>query len=648
MSTYIHLDKSQLINLEYTLFRELLRTNRAGAYSSSTIIGCNTRKYHGLLVIPLKEFDYKRFVLLSSLDISVVQHERVFNLGIHNYNENHYDPKGHKYIRDFTMDPTPRLVYRVGGVVLSVERLLVENANQVLVKITLEDAHSPTTIRLKPFLAFRQADVLTEQNLYANTRYLDVKNGIKLSLYDGFPYLNMQINRKSDFIPMPDWYKGIEYFKEEHRGDPFREDLYVPGYFELPMKKGESIIFSGSLDEATPASLKAKYKKEESKRVPRNNLYNTLVNALSQFIVKRGKEVELHAGYHWYGERLRDTLVALPWSGFFFEEKGIAAEILENSIEKIRGQFLTPANRYSTDYLADIDVPLLLVWSISQMNDRSSAKKRWEKYKQLFTDILNYYNDANRDHFRVLDNGLIYGKIENKPLTWMKHFAYGKPVAPRYGMSVEMNASWYSALSYAIDLASKGKDKEFVEKWQGLADKVGTSFRDNFIVNGKKSLIDCRDFDSVDYSVRPNQLIAIAMPYSPLTREEQKGVLDVVKTELLTPKGIRTLSPKDPAYQGVVEGDVNQRNHAMYYGGVFSGYVAYFAEKYLEFHKRGGLPFIKNMVDGFEDEMTEHCLGTISECYNGNPPHKGKGAVSMLWNVAGVLKMLSLIEQYSE
>ncbi len=648
MNNYIHLDKSQLINLEYTLFKELLRTNRAGAYSSSTIIGCNTRKYHGLLVTPLKEFDYNMFVLLSSLDISVVQHEKVFNLGIHNYNGNHYDPKGHKYIRDFTMDPIPRLVYRVGGVVLSVERVLVQSENQILVKITLEDANSPTTLRLKPFLAFRQINELTEQNMYVNTRYQDVKNGIRLSLYDGFPYLNMQINKKNDFVPMPDWYRGIEYIKEENRGNPFKEDLYVPGYFELPIKKGESIVFSGALEEANPVSLKGKFRRQTSIRVPRNNLRNTLVNALSQFIVRRGDDVKLLSGYHWYDERLRDTLIALPWGSDFFSEKGLAIKILENSIVNLKREYLEKENRHFANNIKNIDVPLILFRTIFEMEKKTSGKKVWEKYKPVFTEILDFYNDANQEYFRVLDNGLIYAKIENKPLTWMKLFAYGKPVNPRYGMPVEVNALWYNAISYALELARKSKDSEFVKKWHDMAEKVGKSFREAYIINGCPSLIDCRDYDSVDYSVRPNQLIAITMPYSPLTKEEQKGVIDVVKKYLLTPKGIRTLSPEDPAYQGVVEGDVNKRNFAMYNGAVYPGYVAYFAEKYLEIHKKSGLSFIKNMVDGFEYEMTEHCLGTISECYNGNPPHNGKGAVSMLWNVAGVLKVLSLIEQYSE
>jgi len=648
MDNYIHLDKSQLINLEYTLFREILRTNRAGAYSSSTIIGCNTRKYHGLLVAPLKEFDYENFVLLSSLDISIVQHEKEFNLGIHKYDGSHYDPKGHKYIRDFTIDPVPRLVYRVGGVVLSVEKMLVESEDQILVKITLEEAHSSTLIRLKPFLAFRHVKELTQQNMDVNTKYEEVKNGIRLSLYDGFPYLNMQINKKNDFIPVPDWYRGIEYLKEQNRGNPYKEDLYVPGYFELPIKKGESVIFSGSLKEASPASFKAKFTREVEKRVPRNNLYNTLANSASQFIVKRGREVKLIAGYHWYGEKLRDTLISLPWGGDFSGEKGLGNKILQNSINAVKKQYLKPAEKYSPEHLKDIDVPLWLFWTVNQMTGKTAAKKVWEEYKGVFTDILNFYNNANQEYFKVLDNGLIYAKIKGKALTWMGLYAYGQPVVPRYGMPVEINALWYNALSYALELAGKTKDKNFVDKWQPLAEKVGNSFRENFLGNERGGLIDCREYDIIDISVRPNQLVAIAMPYSPLTKDEQKDVLDVVKKLLLTPKGIRTLAPDDKLYQGVVEGNVDKRHIAMMQGAAFPGMVAFFAEKYLEIHKRGGLPFIKKMVDSFEQEMTEHCLGTISECYNGDPPHKGKGAVSMLWNVTAVLKMLSLIEQYSE
>ncbi len=648
MDSYIHLDKSKLINLEYTLFREILRTNRAGAYSSSSIIGCNTRKYHGLLVTPLKEFNYKRFVFLSSLDISVVQHEKVFNLGIHKYDGSHYDPKGHKYIRDFIMDPTPKLVYRVGGVVLSVEKHLVEKEDQVLIKITLEDAHSPTMLRLKPFLAFRSVRELTKENLDANTKYEEVKNGIRIKLYDVFPYLNMQINKKNDFVPMPDWYRGIEYIKEQNRGNEFKEDLYVPGYFELPIKKGESIIFSGSLKEAAPATLKSKFTKEAAKRIPRNNLYNTLVNSASQFMVKSDKRISLLAGYHWYGESLRGTITSLPWVAGVLDDKNVADEVLANSIKQLKKEVLEASDKYDAGKLENIDVPLWLFWAVHQMEGKTAKKTLWKKYKKVFTGILKFYRDAGKDYFKVLDNGLIYAKVYGRALTWMKLYSNGHPVTPRYGAAVEVNALWFNAIKYALELAGKSADKKFVSEWQPLADKLEGSFRDNFLGNPKGGLIDCRDHDNIDRSVRPNQLVAIAMPYTPLTKEEQKGVLDIVKKLLLTPRGVRTLSPDDPVYQGMIQGDINKRNLAMHQGGVYPGFVAFFAEKYLEIHKRGGLPFIKNMVEGFEEEMTEHCLGTISECYDGDPPHKGKGAVSLLWNVAGVLRMLNLIEQYSD
>ncbi len=648
MDSYIHLDKSKLINLEYTLFREILRTNRAGAYSSSSIIGCNTRKYHGLLVAPLKEFDYKRFVFLSSLDISVVQHEKVFNLGIHKYDGSHYDPKGHKYIRDFIMDTTPKLVYRIGGVVLSVEKLLVEKEDQVLIKITLEEAHSPTTLRLKPFLAFRSVRELTHENLEVSTKYRVIKNGIKIRLYDVFPYLNMQLNKKNEFVPVPDWYRGIEYIKEQNRGNEHKEDLYVPGYFELPIKKGESVIFSGSLTETSPTTLKTKFTKEEAKRVPRNNLFNTLVNSALQFIVKSEKKISLLAGYHWYGESIRGALASLPWAAGVFEDKKIVEEILANNIKRIQKEILDNPDIYNPATLESIDVPLLLFWTVHELENKTSAKTLWKKYKKVFIGILKLYRDANREHIKVLDNGLIYAKVEGRALTWMKLYSHGRPVTPRYGMAVEINAMWYNALRYSLELAEKSGDKKFVAEWKDLADNVEVALRDNFLGNPKGGLIDCRDYGYADYSVRPNQLMAIAMPYTPFTKEEKKEVIDIVKKLLLTPRGIRTLSPGNPAYIGFIQGDINKRNLAMHQGGVYPGFVAFFAEEYLELHKRSGLPFIKKMVEGFEEEMMEHCLGTISECYDGNPPHKGKGAVSMLWNVAGVLRMLNLIEQYSE
>jgi len=190
--SYLKFDKNQLVNLEYSLQRELLRSNRAGSYTSTTISGCNTRKYHGLLVCPLEELDGEKHVLLSSLDETVIQHGSAFNLGIHKYVGDHYEPKGHKYIRDFDVEIIPRTTFRVGGVVLTKERILVEKEKQLLIKYTLEEAHSPTVLRFRPFLAFRNVHQLSKANMYANTRYTEIENGIKIQLYEGYPFLHMQ------------------------------------------------------------------------------------------------------------------------------------------------------------------------------------------------------------------------------------------------------------------------------------------------------------------------------------------------------------------------------------------------------------------------------------------------------------------------
>jgi len=263
--SYLVFEKSELVNLEYSLNREILSTNRAGGYFSTTIVLCNTRKYHGLMVLPLDQFDGENHVLLSSVDETVVQHGKEFNLGIHRF-PGIYEPRGHKYIIDFEYEPTPKLTYRVGGVVLEKELLFVHNEEQFMIRYTLKDAHSPTRIRIKPFLAFRNAHKLSKSNLYADKRYREVQNGVKYKLYQGFPYLHMQLNKQNEFVAVPDWYYNIEYKEEISRGYEGHEDLFVPGYFEVPIKKGESIIFSASTTEQQTNSLTRKFNAEVKRR----------------------------------------------------------------------------------------------------------------------------------------------------------------------------------------------------------------------------------------------------------------------------------------------------------------------------------------------------------------------------------------------
>jgi len=239
--SYINFDKLQLVNLEYSLQKELLRTNRAGSYASTTIVRCNTRKYHGLLVSLQPQIDHLHHVLLSALDVTVIQQSTEFNLGIHKYEGDMFEPGGHKYIRDFESDPIPTLTYRVGGVILTAEMVFASDEDRILIRYTLLDANSPTKLRFKPLLAFRSIHNLTQANDDVDQSYNEIKNGISCKMYPIYDPVNMQFSKKIQYHHNPDWYYDIEYAKEQTRGYDYKEDLYQPGYFETTIKKLNSL-----------------------------------------------------------------------------------------------------------------------------------------------------------------------------------------------------------------------------------------------------------------------------------------------------------------------------------------------------------------------------------------------------------------------
>ena len=274
--SYLKFDKNLMINLEQSLPKEMLRTNQSGAYHCISVVGCNTRKQHGLLVIPIPEMDNKPHIMLSSLDESVIQHGASFNLGIHRYRGGVYSPNGHKYIREFDCESVPRTTYRVGGVILTKEKIFISHENRILIRYTLVEAHSPTTLQFRPFLAFRNSSELCMENNSLNKECAEVPNGISCCLYDGYPTLYMQMSHKPTWHYDPHWYKGIEYVKDLERGIPYTEDLWVPGYFEIPIKKGESVIFSAGIKPVTPRSLNKMYEGEIAGRTCRTSFYNCL------------------------------------------------------------------------------------------------------------------------------------------------------------------------------------------------------------------------------------------------------------------------------------------------------------------------------------------------------------------------------------
>ncbi len=642
--SYLTFEKSKLINLEQSLYKEIVRTNRAGSYSSSSIIGCNTRKYHGLLVCPLSNFDMMRHVLLSSLDVTIIQHEKEFNLGIHKYNGNHYEPKGHKYIRELEFDIIPRKVYRIGDVMFSVEEVLVEKQERVLVKFTLLEANSDTKLKLKPFLANRSVHELTHENMAINAKYSHVENGIAMQMYPTVPTLYMQLSKENEFVANPDWYRGIEYFKEQHRGYHFKEDLYVPGYFEVDIAKGESIIFSASLTKHIPENFGIRFDKEVEKRIPRDSTFNNLLNSAQQFFVQNGKGITMVAGYHWYGERLRDTLISVPQLTEALGDEELFFNVLDTTVKKITKIIKDK----SITKIDEADTPLWFFWTIQQCWGELCIEGLWTKYYDFLKLIIKSYLAGRFENVKINEHGLVVICDENIPLTWMNGVVDFKPVTPRNGACVEINALWYNALSLFFDLAKEQKkDAGLVKEIKSVLETLETSFIETFWNENENCLYDLVDGDFQDPAVRPNQVFTTSFEFSPLNNEQKKGVIDILKEELLTPKGLRTLSPKDPHYMGSMEGIAHKRELGLHQGAVWPWLISFYADGYLKLHKQSGISHIKRIVENFGEEMTEHCIGTLSEYYNGNPPQRGKGAVSMAWNVAGVLKILKLIEKYS-
>jgi predicted glycogen debranching enzyme len=634
---YLKFDKTKLINLEYSLKKEIVRTNRSGTYSCSTIIDCNTRKYHGLLICPIPELDNGRHVLLSSLDETIIQHEKEFNLGIHKYAGNHYEPKGHKYIRDFNSNPIPKLEYRVGGVILSKEKILVENESQILIKYTLIEAKSPTKLKFKPFLAFRNIHSLSKENMDINTKFNSVKNGISSNLYNGYPDLFMQFNKKPEFVPAPNWNYNIEYKQEHKRGYDYKEDLYIPGFFEIPIKKGESIIFSASLKENTPSALKRKFDSEVKKRIPREDFSTCLANTVQQFNIHNKTNIDIIAGYPWLPIRSRDALISLPGLTLPFDDKENYVKVLKTISKRLNGHLLKDVQEaQNNDY--SLDIPLWFIWSVQQYYLRYKDDSILKQFsKTIKTIISGYINE--KYIFEVKQNGLLYANYTYYPNSWMN-----SNTSDRYGYLVDANALWYNALCFTLEISEYIKSKKIIDTITGIKNNIEKSFTEVFWNEEQGYLNDFVTYDKVNKQVRPNQIFAASLPYSAIDKSQIKSIVDTVKSELLTNFGIRTLSPIDSDYIPKYKGNHYVRENAAYNGSAWPWLLTSYIEALHKIQpnitaKEGEYYLMK-----FEGELKTKGICSISELYHGNPPQKAKGAISFALSTGELIRLKNIID----
>ena len=642
---FLKFNKAELVNLSYSLKREIICANKTGAYCNTSIVTCNTRRYHGLLVVPVDKFGGRKHLLLSAMDESLILGGKQFNLGIHCYGDI-YEPRGHKYIIDFEADPVPKITYRIGGTIFTKTILLVPDSDQVLIKYEIISSPGKEKILLTPFLAFRDIHALTQENPNARTEGWEIRSGMAWKLYEGFPDLNIQFNTKEvKFIQTPCWYKGITYSDEYRRGFDCREDLYVPGHFEAELDEGESIVMSASVEEVNPVQLKRHFSSLLSKVPPITSYHDQLKHCADLLVQDRGGRKKITAGFSWmYTGLLRETIMAVPGLTLYANgDKASFEEIIDNLIEDEQERLFHKTTQ--------VEAPLRLAIALGGYIDfGADGKKVWKKYGSTLKKILESYLPGRRDEVAMQPNGLLWAQLDGWALSWMNAYIDGRPVTERAGYQVETNALWYHSICFALDMEKKYGDPEggFVKEWTRIKDLVKENFQATFWNPQAGYLADYVDNGGQHMEVRPNMLYALLGEGSLLEPEIAKSVLRVVDNELVTRRGIRTLSPRSADYKGVYEGTQYERDLA-YHGGSTRVYLlAPYAEASFRIK---GQAFVKKaewLIEGFFEDLNKHGVGAFSELYDGDPPHEPHGAISSALSTSALLTVGYIIEKNRE
>lgn len=635
-------DKSKLGNLEYSLRREMLGTDRRGGYMSTTIVGCNTRKYHGLIVAPIDDSD-RTFVLLSSLDETILHDGEAFNLALHRF-PGVYEPRGHKYITDFEYTPTPTITYQVGGLVLRKELLWIHDRTQLMIRYTLQESPAPIRMRLRPFFAFRDKHALTQANMEADGRSWPVPGGVKSRLYADFPWLYLQTDADTEFVPAPDWYYDFEYAREIERGYAGREDLLTTGYFELTLRPGAAVIFSASVEQmASPSEIGRCFAEALAARSDKVDFRSCLRHSARQFVVRRpGGRTEVLAGYPWHGQIGRQTLLALP--GITLEQ-GRTQECLE-VLDTLANERRDGMFRGSFSAAEAVDAPLWFFWTLQQLEHTVGAERIWARYGDVMRELPETYLRGAAEGISVHENGLIWAEAPGRAITWMDAAREGAPVVRRDGYQVETNALWYNAICYTLRLAGRFGDKEFVHRWEQWPARIRESFERLFWIEEQECLADFVGREGPCPFIRPAMAVAVGLDYKMLDERRQAAVLRTLQQHLLTPVGLRSLSPRNPRYKSRCEGDPATRAEASMNGAVWVWPLWFYVKGEFDLNGADFLPRAEKLLDNFGEQIQSYGIGSINEVFDGDPPHAPRGAISSAWSVGAVLMIQELVERW--
>jgi len=648
----IKLDSNICSSFESSSSREWLETNGTGSYASSSVSGANTRRYHGLLVAATRP-PLGRMVLLSKFEETLSIDGQKYEISCNQY-PGSVHPAGYKFLTGFRLDPFPIWTYEAGGYVIEKKLFMVYGEDTAAISWSVKNReeydNTQITIELNPLLAFRDHHHLRHEDAGFNGEY-QVEDGlISIRPYAEMPTLYLRHNavwiEKQGY-----WYRDFEYAIEQERGFDYSEDLFQPFSLSFDLSGAAAVIASTQQRQNTDIGVleDAEIKRRANLIVQAGTTDESLwpiALAADQFIVARDTGKTVIAGYHWFSDWGRDTMIALPGLTLATNRPEIAKSILLE-FSKYISEGMLP-NRFpdasETPEYNTVDATLWFFEAIRAYAEKTGDYEfiREELYEKL-ADIIQWHIRGTRYQIHVDTDGLLYAGEPGVQLTWMDAKIGDWVVTPRTGKPVEIQALWYNALCIMNDLATRFGDAERQPRYFEMAEITQDSFNGQFWNEGGQCLYDVVNGDEKDASVRPNQIFAVSLPYTMLDAEKALRVVNKVESELLTPVGLRSLSPSDPHYAPIYVGSPLDRDAAYHQGTVWGWLIGPFVDAYRKVHSTETIAFkrVNEIVSSFETHLAQAMIGQVSEIFDGDPPHAPRGAAAQAWSVAELLRIKS-------
>ncbi|HMU32931.1 MAG TPA: amylo-alpha-1,6-glucosidase [Pyrinomonadaceae bacterium] len=632
--------RSTCIDLAESERLEWLETNGIGGYASGTVSGIRSRRYHGLLVAATRP-PLGRAVLLSGFDEKITIAGKSFPLSTARY-EKAVSPEGCKFLKDFRLDPYPIWTFAIDGIEIERRIFMPHGENTAVMSWAVLNANTDASLELIPMLAYRDHHHLRHETANFPYDYQVDIGTVRFAGFDGFPALNLACNAVS-IDDLGVWYRDFAYTIEKERGFDFTEDVFAPCTFGFDLAKPAVVIASTEkhkFEDAAELEQNEVKRREQVVAIsdPKGETDKLIALAADQVIVARGTGKTVIAGYHWFDDWGRDTMIALPGLTVANGRPEIAREIILEYFNYI-SQGMLPNRFTSGSETPDYNTVDGTLWFFEAIRSYVEATGDLDLIKgDLFLKLVNvirWHLEGTRYGIRVDDDGLLSAGVPGENLTWMDAKIGDRVITPRMGKAVEIQALWYNALRVMESFAEHFDEDRTRTRFSDLASRAKESFEEKFWNADLGCLYDVINGDTRDASVRPNQIFAVSLFYPILKGERARSVVDKVEKDLLTPKGLRTLAPYDAKYIGKYEGGPVERDSAYHQGTVWAWLIGPFIDAYLRVYGDEGdvVESARKMLSGLEEHLQDTMLGSLSEIFDGDAPHAAKGAAAQAWSI---------------